>query len=129
VTIVAAGVAVHLVITLVGSRTPAIAPGTDPETAGRTAAGALSSGTMLRAALSEAVAPGSLALAFLADEGSYLTFLCGAVVSLALLALHAFPTGRTVRRTEESLEPDGGTSYLRHQLYLPAPRTGAVQEL
>ncbi|WP_134738252.1 hypothetical protein [Nocardioides sp. 503] len=127
--LVAAGVALHLLITLVGYRTPAIAPGTPPDVAGRTSAGALSAGTMLRAALSESVALASVALAFLVSEGSYVTYLVGAAVSLALFVLHAFPTARTVDRTQASLERAGGTSYLRERLRLPAPRAGAIQEL
>ncbi|GEP35644.1 hypothetical protein NSZ01_34120 [Nocardioides szechwanensis] len=62
-------------------------------------------------------------------EGSYVTYLGGGVVSLVLFALHAFPSERTIGRTETSIERDGGTSYLRHQLGLPATTTGAIQEL
>jgi len=126
---VAAGVVIHLLITAVGYRTPAIVPGTPPETAGRTSAGAMSTGTILRGALSESVAIVSIALAFLVSEGSYLTYLGGALVSLVLFALHAFPSERTIARTEASLERDGGTSYLRHQLNLPPTSPGSVQEL
>lgn len=126
----AAGVVLHLLIGAIGYRAPAISPGTPPETAGRTSAAALSSGTILRAAMAESVAIGSLALAFLLTEGSYVTYLGGAVVSLVLFALHAFPSERTISRTETSLERDGGTSYLRHQLGRPAPSPGgAIQEL
>ncbi|MCD4535728.1 hypothetical protein LRP67_16680 [Nocardioides sp. cx-169] len=127
--LLAGGVALHLVITAVGYRTPAIVPGTPPEVAGRAAAGALTSGTFLRAALAESLALLALALAFVLIEGGFVTYLCGAAVSLALSALHAFPREATIRRTEESLERQGGTSYLRQQLSLPAPRSGAVQEL
>lgn len=125
----AAGVVLHLLISAIGYRTPAISPDTPAEAAGRTSAGAFSSGTILRGALSESVAIASLALAFIVTEGSYVTYLGGAVVSLALFALHAYPSERTIGRTETSLERDGGTSYLRHQLGLPATSTGAIQEL
>ena len=121
--------AVLVLITLVGYRTTAIAPGTPPQVAGRTSAGALTAGTFLRAALAESVALVALALAFVVTEGGYVLFLCGAAVTVVLGLVHAFPTERTIRRTEASLERAGGTSYLPQQLSLPAPRAGAVQEL
>ncbi|WP_193613912.1 hypothetical protein [Nocardioides lijunqiniae] len=127
--IAAAGVALHVLITLVGYRTPAIAPGTPADVAGGTSAAAMSSGTVLRAALSESVALASIALAFIVSEGSYLTYVVGAAVSLALFVVHAYPGERTIARTEASLEREGGRSHLRDRLLLPAPRPGAIQEL
>ena len=86
-------------------------------------------GLVLRGALSESVAIASLALAFIVTEGPFVTYLGGAVVSLLLFALHAYPSERTISRTEASLERDGGTSYLRHRLGLPPASTGPIQEL
>ncbi len=124
-----AGLALHLLIQAVGYRTPAIAPGTPTDQAGRTSGAAMTSGTVLRSALSESVAIASVALAFLVSEGQYVTYLTGALVSLVLFALHAFPSERTISRTEASLERDGGTSHLREQLALPPASTGPVQRL
>ncbi|MDO9498265.1 MAG: hypothetical protein Q7J48_21345 [Nocardioides sp.] len=126
---VGAGLVLHVLITAIGYRTPPVAPGTPPETAGRSSVAAMSTGTILRGALSESVAIASLALAFIVTEGQYVTYLGGAVVSLLLFALHAYPSERTISRTEASLERAGGTSYLRHQLGLPPGSAGPIQEL
>ncbi|MDP2772537.1 MAG: hypothetical protein Q8O61_03190 [Nocardioides sp.] len=126
---VGAGLVLHVLISAVGYRTAPITPGTPPEIAGRTSVAAMSTGTILRGALSESVAIASLALAFIVTEGPFVTYLGGAVVSLLLFALHAYPSERTISRTEASLERDGGTSYLRRRLGLSTRPPGAIEEL
>jgi hypothetical protein len=124
----AAGGVIYVLLEQIGYRTVAINPESDQQSAMTAAIGAFNSGTILRFALSELVAIGSLATAFAIDGGSVIGYATGAVVSLALIGFHAWPWSRPVDKTVASLERDGGRSYLREKLGLPPKLGGAIQE-
>jgi hypothetical protein len=124
---VAAGVVVHLVVESVGYRARAIPPGTSEAEARILAAGAFTSGTMLRFALCESIALASVAAAFLVESGGYAGYLTGAAVSLLLMSVHAWPGEGPISKTLTSLERDGARSYLRE--YLGLGTVGPIQEL
>ncbi|MEJ7833833.1 MAG: hypothetical protein WKF79_13020 [Nocardioides sp.] len=126
--IVGLGIAVFLLLETIGYRTAAIAPGTPAEAAERTSRMAFSTGTILRCAGSESVAVASLALAFVFG-GGITTYAVGAVVALALIAFHAWPSARPIEKTRASLERDGAVSHLHLALGLPPASTGPIQEL
>lgn len=126
---VVAALAIHLLLSAVGYRTPALAPGTPPQQAATRSVAAFSSTTILRMVLAESVAIVSVAAAFVVTQGEYVAYLTGGVLALVLLAVHAFPTERTVARVQASLERDGATSHLREKLGLPERPTGPVQRL
>ena len=124
-----AGAGLFVLIEKVGYRTVALDPETDQQSATTQAFAAFQSGTIVRFALSEVVALGSLATAFVIDDGGVTGYATGAVVSLALMGYHAWPWSRPVDRTVAILERDGGRSHLREGLGLPHKLGGAVQEL
>lgn len=124
---VAAAVAIHLLVEAVGYRTAALHVET-PESEARLASGrAFQAGCIVRASLCEAIALGSLATAFLLDDGGYAGLLTGTGISLALMAAHAWPRPAGIDRTAAALEREGARSYLREHLGLAAP--GPIQEL
>lgn len=125
---VVAAVVLHVVITLIGYRTPAIPPGTPHDAAGSRAVAAFSSTTFLRLALAESLALVSVAATFVvADE--ILTYVVGAVLSLVLILVHALPGERVVAKIQASLEREGATSHLRERLDAPAQQSGPIQRL
>ena len=77
---------------------------------------AFTSGTVLRLALCESIAMGSVVAAFLVESGGYAALLTGALISLVLLAVHAWPGSGPIDKTVLSLERDGARSYLRDQV-------------
>lgn len=107
-----AAVAAGGIVSTVGFRTPAIAPGTTEEEARRASTAALTSTTILRCALTEAVAIVGLALAFVVPEGGLMLYVVAAVVSVVLSILLSWPSERIVDKVRASLEREGGTSYL-----------------
>lgn len=124
---VLAAIVVHLAVEAIGYRAPAIHPETGEAEARTISARAFTSGTVLRVGLCESIALASVAAAFLVDSGGYAGFLTGAAISLALMAVHAWPGAGPIEKTLASLERDGGRSYLREQLGLGT--VGPIQEL
>lgn len=124
---VAAAVVVHLLVEAIGYRAGAIHPETGEAEARGQAMHSFTSGTVLRLGLCESIALASVAAAFLVDTGGYVGFLTGAAVSLALMAVHAWPGTGPIGKTATNLERDGGRSYLREQLGLGP--VGPIQEL
>ncbi len=123
------GAALFALIETIGYRTVAVDPETDQQSAMTQAFAAFQSGTIVRFALSEVVAVGSLAAAFVIDDGGVTGYATGAVVSLALMGYHAWPWSRPVDKTVARLERAGGRSHLREGLGLPHKPGGAIQEL
>ncbi|MGH3997044.1 MAG: hypothetical protein ACRDTJ_06230, partial [Pseudonocardiaceae bacterium] len=109
---VVAGIVIFLVCSTIGFRAAPITPGTDPEKATGEALQRQQTSMFLRLALSEVVAIVSLALAFVLTEGQLLTYVIGAVVSLALMAVLAYPSARNIRRVEAQLDSAGARSGL-----------------
>lgn len=120
-----AGVAIHFLVEAVGYRPEPLDAEMDDEEA--SAAGRLrwQSSMMLRFAMVEVIAIASVVVAFVTDGGVW-TYAGGALVSLALMAVHVWPGSRSVTRTAEALEADGRASFLRESFGLPAP--GPVQQ-
>lgn len=115
----AAGGAVHFFCEAAGYRAPALAAGTTREDAEIASRLAYQSGMIKRFAFAEAIAILSLAAAFAELGGAnFLGYVSGALVSLALMAVHVWPSERAVGRTMAALERDGARSYLRETLGL-----------
>ncbi|MBC2934779.1 hypothetical protein [Nocardioides sp. zg-1228] len=124
---VVAGVAAHLVLETIGYRTPALSTDlTDADAAAR-ARTRWQSSMILRFAISESIAIVSIAAAFVLADGSILTYLGGAAVSLALMLVHVWPSARPVGKVAEALEADGRRSGLRESFGLSS--SGAIQRL
>jgi len=113
--LLAAGAAVHLVLESLGYRATPIEPGLDAETTRTRAGERLMSGVVLRLAISETPAFVALALTFVLTPSTILTYAVGAVVSLALLARHAWPSARVIDKVATALERDGARTGLREQ--------------
>ena len=109
---VMAGVVFFLLCSTIGFQTGPIAAGTDPEKASREALGKHQTSMLLRLVFSEAIAIASLAVAFVLTEGQLLTYVIGAVISLALMAYFAYPSARNIRRVEAILDSSGARSGL-----------------
>lgn len=105
--------------TLIGYRTPAIAPGTTGEDARRQALAAFSASTMLRLALCETAALAGVALAFVVQEGGLLVLVVGVIVAVFLMILLGWPGDRSITRVQESLDREGGRSQLVETLNAP----------
>ena len=109
----AAGVGIHLLLEAVGYRPQPLAPSVSDEDAEVLVRMRWQSAMLLRFALAETVAIASVAVAFVVEEGGFLTYVVGAAVSLALMALHVWPGARPVGRMADALERDGRRSGLR----------------
>jgi membrane protein YdbS with pleckstrin-like domain len=122
--VVALGVVGAVVIPVIGYRVPAIAPGANHDESRVTVVGAVQSSTILRFALSEAVAIASIALAFVVDGGGTIVCLAGVAISTTLGVLHVWPGDRVLSRLKEALEREGGQSDLDAVLDAPPPSRG-----
>ncbi|MEO7269379.1 MAG: hypothetical protein ABIW49_09275 [Knoellia sp.] len=120
-----AGAVMYFVVEAIGYRPQPLDPGmsdVDAATAGRVR---WQSSMILRFALIEVIAIVSLVAAFVIDGGVW-TYAVGALVSLALMAVHVWPGVRSISRTADALEAQGRTSFLREAFGLPAP--GPLQQ-
>ncbi|WP_404382292.1 hypothetical protein LL946_15725 [Knoellia locipacati] len=122
---VGAGIAIHLLVETLGYRLPPLDPSLGDDEAANAGRLRWQSSMMLRFALTEALAIGSLVAAFVFDGGVW-TYVGGALVSLALMAVHVWPGERSVTRTAEALEAGGQSSHLRETFGLPA--AGPIQQ-
>lgn len=107
-----AGVAAAGGIVTVGHNVVAIAP-TDPaDRATATAVNRFQASMFVRLAFAELPAFVGLAAVLVSAHPSAIPFLIGAVFSLVLHAVYAFPTRASVRRVERKLDREGGRSRL-----------------
>ncbi|MFD7075456.1 hypothetical protein ACFU7D_27505 [Nocardioides sp. NPDC057577] len=113
---VVAGVVIALILSTIGFRAAPITPGTAPEKAKGEALQKHQTSLILRLALSELVALVSITLAFVLTEGQLMTYVIGGLISLALMALFAYPSAGNVRRVEASLDSAGAQSRLADTL-------------
>lgn len=120
-----AGLAAHLVIEAIGYRTPALATDLTDDEAVAQARSRWQPLMVTRFALAELVAIASIAAAFVIEDGGFVTYLGGAVVSLALMAVHVWPGSRAVGKVAEALESGGKRSGLREAFGVSSP--GPVQ--
>lgn len=104
------GIAAAAVVPLVGYRVEPLAPG-DPAP-GRTALQRFQSTMLLRMAVSEVPALVALALTVTQPPASWVNYLPGGLVALALLAVHVRPTRAAVGRIEQGLDANGVRSGL-----------------
>lgn len=95
---------------LVGYRTPALAPDTEPEAALHDGLNALQQTTIVRFAITEAPAILSLAWAFVAESGW--VYLVGGFWALLSMAWHVWPSRRIAAKLERSLDREGARSGL-----------------
>ncbi|MFJ9391202.1 hypothetical protein ACIRON_20425 [Nocardioides sp. NPDC101246] len=109
---VVAGVVIALILSTIGFRVAPITPGTAPDKATGEALQKHQTSVILRLALSELVALVSITLAFVLSEGQLMTYVIGGLISLALMALFAYPSAGNVRRVEASLDSAGAQSRL-----------------
>lgn len=121
----AAGIAIHFVVEAIGYRPQPLDPSMSDEDAATAARTRWQSSMILRFALIEAIAIVSIVVAFVVDGGVW-TYAVGALVSLALMALHVWPAARSVGKTADALEAQGQSSFLREAFGVPAP--GAIQQ-
>lgn len=98
---------------LVGYRTPA-APAGDAQRARAMGLDQLRATTFLRMAVTDA--PAVLSFAIAVVTGNALVYLVGAVLALASMAWHAWPSTRVARKLERSLDRDGGRSHVSELL-------------
>ncbi len=119
------GVLAHVLIENVGYRAPAI-PLDLEATAARNRASAVFSRTlMMRLAIAESVALFGLVFAFVGR--TVLAYDLGAAVSVLLLALHVWPSRRSVDRVVANLEKDGAQSGLSELLGFAGPTDGPIR--
>jgi len=121
----AAGVGVHVLLESIGYRTRPLDPDLGDADAEQAARAAWQSSMMLRFALSEAIAIVSVVAAFVV-EGGILAYAVGALVSLALMAVHVWPWARPVGKVADALEAAGRRTDLREAFGVPAP--GPIQQ-
>lgn len=93
-----------------GLRVRPIPAGTHPAEVRRLAGDALTSTTMLRAALTEAPAIVAFALAFLVD--AWVVYAVGGAMSLVLMAVLAWPSATVLHRLAAALDAEGARSGL-----------------
>ncbi|KRE37820.1 hypothetical protein ASG73_09330 [Janibacter sp. Soil728] len=95
---------------VIGYKTPAIAPGTEPDAAQRQSVTAMQQSMILRFAVTEA--PAILAFAGAAVTGSAWVYLVGGFWALLSMVWHVWPSRRIAAKLERSLERDGGRAHL-----------------
>jgi len=124
---VAAGVVAHLLLEAIGYRTPPLSSDLTDADAATQARTRWQSLMIMRFAITESIAIASIAAAFALADGSILTYLGGAAVSLALMLVHVWPGARPVGKVADALEADGRRSGLRESFGLSS--SGAIQRL
>ena len=118
---VVAGVLALGLISVVGYRTPALAPGTPPEEGVSQGLAAFRTGQILRFALAEMPALVAIATGFIVEQGGYLVVLTGVGISLVLALLHVWPSDAQITRVQERLESSGARAPLLETLQGRAP--------
>lgn len=113
----------HLLCQRVGFNLKPVPTGTPPAKAMVMAGAAFQASTLLRFALSEAVAIVALALSFAVLPASWMTYLIGAVLTLILIGVNVWPSTAVISKAQQRLDRDGGQSLLRDALFGLAPDT------
>ena len=116
--VLALAVVGELVVRSVGYRTVVLARGLTKDQAMAQSRLSYQAALFRRSAIAELPMIVSLALAFTIPGGFYIV-LFGTAATLNLLALHIWPSERSIERVQTSLELDGAHSYLREALGLP----------
>ena len=115
VVLLVVGVAAYVLLEKVGYRIKPISPSLPPDEAREAAMNAFRSSLMMRLSLAESVAIIGIALAFIGGH-TVLLYDLGAAISILLLAVHVWPSVRTVDKVVGRLEADGARTGLRELL-------------
>ena len=113
----------HLLSRRVGFNLKPVPAGTPPDEAMAMARVAFQASTVLRFALSESVALVALVLSFVVQPASWMTYLIGAVLALALLAVNVWPRAGIISKAQRQLDREGGQSFLHDALLGVPPGT------
>jgi hypothetical protein len=122
------GVAAYAAIETVGYRVKPISPQLTADEAREAAMNAFRSSLMTRLTIAESVAIVGIALAFVGGR-TVLLYDLGAAISVLLLAVHVWPSLRTVDKVVARLEADGARSGLREVLGFGGTQDGPVTHL
>lgn len=99
-----------------GHRVSALPPSTGSDDAARFGMTQFQTTLFVRLAIAEIPVLISLVMVFATEDASLVTYAIGAVASLLLHALYAFPSRASIARVEERLDRDGGQSHLSQSL-------------
>ncbi len=113
----------HLLSRSVGFRLKPVPAGTLPAEAMDMAKAAFQTSTILRMALSEAVAIIALILTFIVLPASWMTYLIGGTLSLILMWVNVWPSTASISKVRAQLDREGGQSFLDDALLGLAPGT------
>jgi hypothetical protein len=122
------GGVLYALLETVGYRVRPISAELAPDQAREAAVAAFRSSLMLRLSLAESVALVGLLLSFVAGR-TVLIYDVGAAISVLLLAVHVWPSVRTVDRIVGGLEQDGARTGLRELLGFGGHSDGPVTRL
>jgi hypothetical protein len=122
------GVATYVALERVGYRVKPISPNLDEQQTRDAAMTAFRSSLMTRLTLAESVAIIGIVLAFVGGR-TVLLYDLGAAISILLLAVHVWPSVRTVDRIVVRLEADGARTGLREMLGFGGSTDGPVTRL
>jgi hypothetical protein len=113
----------HLLSRTLGFRLRPVPAGTLPAEAMEMAKTAFHASTILRLALSEAVAIIALILTYIVLPASWMTYLIGGTLALILMGVNVWPRKGLINKAEVQLDRDGGQSYLGDALLGLTPGT------
>ena len=119
--VIGAAVAMTVLILRIGFRAPAIVPATPADEARLISTRSFQQLTLIRFLLADTVTLTSIAVALAVDHGGLAIGILGVAASILLIALFVWPGDRVVQRMQDSLEREGGQSYLADALDGPAP--------
>ena len=106
----------HLLCQSTGFNRKPVPAGTPPDEAMAMARAAFHTSTMLRFALSEAVAIVAIVLSLAVQPASWMTYLIGGVLTLILIGVNVWPSAGVIDKAQQRLDRDGGQSFLRDAL-------------
>ncbi len=118
------GLFAHVLIEKVGYRAPPVPVDLDATAARNRGIAVFRSTLMMRLAMGESVAMFGLVFAFVGR--TVLAYDLGAAISVLLLALHVWPSRRSVDRVVASLEKDGAQTGLSELLGFAGPMDGPM---
>ena len=116
---VAVAVALYAAVEAIGFQTDPAKPG-DPQEVGNASFMTFQTQMVLRFALCESLTIVSIALAFVVEPNTFLTYALGGLLSVVLMLVEVLPNERAIRKVEASLEQNGTPSHLREAFGLNA---------
>ena len=116
-------VASHLLSRRVGFNLKPVPAGTAPDEAMALALVAFQTSTVLRFALSEAVALVALVLSFVVLPATWMTYVIGGALALVLLVVNVWPGATIIGKAQRQLDREGGQSFLHDALLGVPPGT------